>query len=399
MTRAYCTRCGAERDTSAGHCPEGHRVAIERPGYVGRHRARVVVPRMQVLEVLGFSDHGTTVATPVSPSEPPRRVIPSTPRRSSRPVGRHRAGTPTSRRTNASLPSLTLATVDTEPSENTGVLVERLWEASDDTMAGVEEWHGSPASDSTDPGRRWWPWAMAVLSIAAAVAAVWVLPGVFEDRAQAQADSVTAAVADATADLGHAREVALTIVDPGASPADLSGMAVELTSLDSAARELLDQAVIAQELEGTDATAIGQAGELALSLERRLSSVLTYRLLIESAVAVPELPTTASGDEIGALARSLSESLTSLRTDVASLPSDELLDAHRLETETVVEGLAADQAAYLAAIRDGDASQAGTIAERMQASVEGIHEDLDVLLAGLRPWIEDTVAAIEANLS
>ena len=316
MTRAYCTRCGAERDTASGHCPDGHRVAIDRPGYVGRHRARVAVPRMQVLEVLGFADHGTNSITQAAPTAPVRPRIPSTPRRSSRPVGRHRYGsTPTTKR-DTDITRFTLDAVDTKPTENTGVLVERLWEASDDTMADVETWHGPTVEADTGPGRRRWPWIMAALSVTAAVLAIWLLPNIAEERNQAIADEVSAEVEAAAVDLRRASSVAATIIDPASDTAVLSGMAVDLTRIDTAARSLLDQAVAAEDADLDIAVDIGQAGQLALNLERRLSTVLTYRLIIESALTLPELPASVPSEDLGAVARQLSEAITSIQTDV-----------------------------------------------------------------------------------
>lgn len=402
MTRAYCTRCGAERDTTAGHCPAGHRVALDTPGYIGRHRARVSVPRMQVLEVLGFSDPATTTRSVVAtrPANQPRvrSRIPSTPRRSSRPVGRHRYGSPTAVRRTTEINSFSLDTVDTKPTENTGVLVERLWEASNDTMADVETWHGLTRNVEADPGRRMWPWVVAALSLAAAAVTLWVLPGAFQERERVTAEEIGIAIDQSAADLSQAASVAGTILDPAADTATLSGMAVNLTRIDSAARSLLDQAVAAEEAGLNEASAIAQAGELALSLERRLSTVLTYRLLIESSLSLPELPAVASADELGDIARQLSETITSIRTDVESLPRDELLSSVRADALVVVGLLQDDQAAYLAALRDGDLDLAAVAAAGMHGRLDEIHAEFDSVLTSLSPWVSDTIAAIESNL-
>lgn len=399
MTRAYCTRCGAERDAAAGHCPVGHRVAVDSPGYIGRHRARVMVPRLQVLEVLGFSDHGTSTVS-VAPTRPASRPrIPSTPRRSSRPIGRHRHGAPSSPLRTTEMTDFSLTTVDTNPTENTGVLVERLWEASTDTMADVERWHGAPPALEADPERRRWPWIMAVLSVAAVVVALWTLPTAIRERQAATLDDIGTAVESASADLAEARPVAATILDPGADTAQLSGMAVDLTRIDSAARDLLDQAVAAEEAALDSADEIGQAGELALSLERRLSTVLTYRLLLDSSLMLPDMPASVSPEELGDVARRLSEAITSIRSDVASLPRDEILDTHRSSTLESIAMLEEDQADYLAALRDGDADAARIRAANMRDRLAAIHEDLDEILASLSPWVQETIDAIDRNLA
>ncbi len=400
MSRAYCTRCSAERDVDGGRCPSGHRVAVDPPGYVGRHRARIVTPRLQVLEVLGFSDHGTTSTLPPD-SGPRNRMktrIPSTPRRSSRPVGRHRIGTPTTSTRPTEIATLSLATVDTEPTENTGVLVERLWEASNASMTDIERWHGPTQSVDAGPGRRHWPWIMAAITISVAALSLWMLPNAAQDRERATIDRINASVDDAASSLTAAAAVSTTIFDPDADTALLSGMAVELTRIDTAARRLVEEAVAAEEAGIREAADIGQAGEVALSLERRLSTVLTYRLLIESSLSLPELPLSATAQELSDVARQLSEAITSIRTNMESLPRDELLDAHRADTLAGIDQLADDQASYLGALRNGDIAAAENLSIGMERRLVAIHDSLDDLLVSLEPWATDTIEAIESNL-
>jgi len=266
-------------------------------------------------------------------------------------------------------------------------------------MADVERWHGVTTTIEADPGRRRWPWVMAAVSIAAAAFALWALPNAVQERERATVEEISAGIDGARADLMAATSVAATILDPAADTAALSGMAVDLTRIDTAARELLDKAVAAEEAGLPNSGNVGQAGELALSLERRLSTVLTYRLLFESSLSLPELPAAVSADQLGDTARQLSETITSIRTDVESLPRDERLSTIRLDALAAVDLLEDDQAAYLAALRDGDAEGAQVAADKMQTRLDDITQGFDTVLVGLSPWATDTIAAIDSNLT
>ncbi len=250
-------------------------------------------------------------------------------------------------------------------SENTGTLIERLWEATD-TYEPATSW--APATPSLSQKRP--RWGLIVLLILVAIAGALLVanrPDQDADR-QMAARSTQETIDAARSSLAEARTVVDLIGNTEATGEELSSAAVTLTALDSSARELTaagDSLIEDAEREATGRALI-RAGSLATTTGRRLGDALTYRLVFARAFALPDLPAEAGITEIADVGFEIASMISDTERSLERLPGDPTLDGHRRDAEEALASIEAATPDYLQALRDGESLSAQVHANQIR---------------------------------
>ena len=317
------------------------------------------------------------------------------------------------------LPSLSDMQTVNDHHTDTGTLIERLWVATEEHDA-VRSATSLRADELVEVPNRTFRWSIiiaAVLVLAIAVAALQIgvqMPARIADEAVA---TYQTALADAREVVPAAERVMAAITDPAVTTEGLSDAAVTLSELDTASRALFTVASeplsstppLVSRVELDSLTPIrsdmANASQDGLAIERRLGDALTYRLVFAKTFSIPELPSTASPDEISTLGVELGLGLAATVDALQALPNDPAFEQHRLAAETLAERFAAWQVEYLSALRASDVAAAGQLSEELEAGIEAIHAGIDQPLATVAGWATEeisefgaTIAAIENRL-
>ena len=415
MPQAYCTGCQDTVDVSTdGVCATGHLIrrprnnqrrrraqaAANRPARVSRTpRPPTQVPvlrttgRLPFMDMFGFDESSqlpeivterTTRARPGVGTLPPPTVAPIGP-----------APAP-------SLFDLLPRLVDMErrkPSDNTGDLVERLWEATSEIETLDDSWTpDSRIRISEVANHRWWLIAAVIIGLIAVISA-----GVRSGRSSSDvADLVsqTDAVASALATVEQAQLIASQLADPATDGAALSEAAVALTAIDTRAREVASAGIA---LAGSDtlsgaSSALIAAADLGTTAERRLGDALTYRLTFEQGFKLPELPDQLDNVAIADLGFELSVVVSDTERMIGQLPRDPSLDAHRQVTLAALAQIDTMSVDYIQALRSGDQLLAGAYAQAMRGIVTDLDTALNSTLADMSTQMSAAFSDYEAAL-
>lgn len=395
-----------------GHCPAGHSANISTPA-PGRHRAparprptrirqrslparakvpvastpsfaeAITAPRLPLVELFGFDDAPEWVADDdLYPAIPHESDSPSTGTASAAPTPNRRPTTvkrsPVSKRTNLFdlIPRLSdIGAVDDE--DNTGTLVQRLWDATDGIEAIDESWTGTPRRQATglsSPDRPWRRIAGVAIGIVVVVIAATAFAG--SDVAVVDRSPALDAVQAADATVVDMREMAALLANPIAAGADLSDATVKLTTIDRAARDLSTSASsLGQDAElRSSAAMLINSADLAFQIESRLGDALSYRLISRSTFVLPELPVQADAVTSSEVGFELASMLADTERSIERLPRDAALANHRVESVSLLEEatLLVDQ--YLAALRNGETGNARSSANELSTAI-GLHQE------------------------
>jgi hypothetical protein len=310
------------------------------------------------------------------------------------------------------LPSLSDMQTVNDHHTDTGTLIERLWVATEEHDAVREAADLRAEQFQTVPGRafRWSIVIGAVLVLAIVVAALQIAvrtPGRIANEAIA---SYRTALITAQEVVPSAEQVMLAITDPSVGTEALSDAAVTLSELDTASRALFTIAseplsstppfVSRDELESLTPvrTDMANASQEGLAIERRLGDALTYRLVFTRTFPLPDLPVTASPDEISALGVELGLGLAATLDAIQALPNDPAFEAHRLEATSLAERFAAWQVEYVSALRAADLTAASDLTEELQTAVDNIHAGVAGPLATVAGWATREISEFGSTL-
>jgi len=355
-----------------------------------------------MLEMLGLdedAEYKPTITTMTSP-EPTWQASASAPTPTAEKVGLDR------------LPTLSDMHMGNESQTDTGTLIERLWFATEEHEA-VRPAADLQTSDFVEAPERTFRWSVIVAGGLVLAIAVTVLQiGVRLPIRLAEQATVTyrAVITEAQNVLPTAREVMLSITDPTVTIEGLSDAAVSLSQLDTASRKLFTNA--SEPLSNTpplvsrdplDALAplrsdMAVASQDGLAIERRLGDALTYRLVFDRTFALPELPVTASPDEISSLGVELGLGLAGTLDAIAALPNDPAFEAHRAQAEVLATRYSEWQIEYLSALRIRDLTAATVLVEELQTAVERLTAGISVPLQAVAAWATDEIEQYETTL-
>ena len=306
--------------------------------------------------------------------------------------------------------SARLADVRVEDAANdTGALIGRLWEASEDRLVLEEDWSPHDFGAEAPPERKWRPaWIIGgIATLIAALAGIWIVTG----SSRTDLVGVRAEYAQAAIDLGTAADVVAESVDPitdlQASGDDLAVATAALADLDRVARSIdvvLSGSVPSGPFQETDPEIeplranLKTGAEHALDLEQRLSEVLTYRMLMDRAFVLPPLPFAITPDNLPSLGVELSLAIADTADAVGQLPPDEAFEAHRGRAADVSERLDSWQVEYLEALRNDDLETTSALLEELETKISALRETLANPLAKIGTWAHKELDYIAAAL-
>ncbi|MFQ5967893.1 MAG: hypothetical protein ACE5MI_09830 [Acidimicrobiia bacterium] len=361
--------------------------------------------RIPVMELLGLSDtaeltislpasptddlsidlHATTLV--VAPPEEPVTVIPEV-------DPEDWEGVPS------------LADVQTSDETDTGALIGKLWEATEESLILEEEW----APEEPESARRsyvpfWIVGGAAVL--VATVAAVWVATG---SNTRSNED-LRVEYAEASAQLRETTALVAGTLDPITSldveTGDVSGAAAAIADLEAAARRatgVASEAPPTGPFQETDPDIepiranLRTAAERAGELELRLAEVLTYQLLLDRSFQLPPLPYAITQDNIPALGVEITLATAETTEAVDQLPRDPALANHRQRVVNFAERLETWQVEYLEAVRNDDLDATSALIEEFETGVANLRRDLETPLERIRGWVDSAVDYVLAAL-
>ena len=289
-----------------------------------------------------------------------------------------------------------------EDSENTGNLIQLLWEATD-SYEPEKSW--VPKTQDLvalkKPDKRWGPAAgIAFAALAATIAFLFLRPEPAPLAIEVAAASSEVAVQNSANVVSGVERVSDLLIDPTASGDDLSNAAIALTDLNGFSRELL---VLADNFGRADqmdkANLASEAGAIGISLSDRMSLTLSYRLTFNRVLKLPELPTEAETVSISEIGFSLASTISDSRDALGDLPSDPSLDGHtRAAAEAIdlVENLTID---YLQALRANDSLAALVISNEIKATATELHTDLPLFLTEIDVAVRADIASFSRALS
>lgn len=410
MPQAYCTGCqGTVEVATDGVCTSGH--LIRRPRrQQRRHRATVAArppnkrstprpaperadvtatpfARLPFVDLFGFDESSTLL--PIEHAETFDRA-PTAPRPAEPPLITRP-------------PSLfemlpRLADIERQkPNENTGTLVERLWEATSEIDTLGPAWTPDSRLRIDAAKHRWWILGLVVVALVAFAAAGTRT----RDRLAQPTDLAPhrQAVAEAQARVDDARLIADQLADPTTGGQALSDAAVTLTAIDSTARQLATSGLALTDDAPDASAAFVAAADLGAATEQRLGDALTYRLVFAQGFRLPDLPDELDSIAISDLGFELAAMLADTGRVLEQLPRDPFLDGHRqraFEAHEDLDGLIVD---YLQALRDEETLLAGAYAGAIRTTVSELQAGLNTALEGVSGELGVAIDAYEAALS
>jgi hypothetical protein len=295
---------------------------------------------------------------------------------------------------------------------DTGTLIERLWVATEEHEA-FRPATDLRAEEIREVPNRTFRWSIiigAVLVLAIAVAALQIgvqMPARIADEAVA---AYRAALTGGRDVVPAAEEVMAAITNPEVTTEGLSDAAVTLSELDTASRALFTVAseplsstpplVSREELDALTPirTDMANASQDGLAIERRLGDALTYRLVFAKTFKIPELPSTASPDEISKLGIELGLGLAATLDALQALPNDPAFERHRLAAQALAERFAAWQVEYLSALRTSDVTTAINLGEELENAIDDIHSGIGQPLAVVAGWATQEISEFSTTL-
>ena len=442
MAQAHCTTCNAIVTVHNGECLVGHPIPLEavEAAHVGSSRGRRKSPRRfpslealrppavpranrpegavsvlrpeaprtvsPLMEMFGF---GETPDPPWEYFDEPEPRAPVTQVLS--PIGplpdapvRNRPGAEAKNRPSIfdALPRLAdLVSASAPDHENTGTLIERLWQATDD-FEPIDSW--MPKTEYADrlsekPVLRWI--AGGALTIMAILLVAWLVGSVGGSDAPPAAAQAAIAIGAAETSAASVRDAINVLVDPSSSGVGLNEAAVALTEFDTAAREVASAAnLLADQHEGVDlaSTLLIRASDEGTAIERRLGAALTYRLVFDRAFVLPDLPDRADITAAADVSFELSAMVADTQRALDQLPFEPSLEDHRRLAAQALADIEVLSGMYVEALR---AQQAGTAA-RHSATILELADETRTVLAATLPEVGDEISvqvdAFEATL-
>lgn len=131
---------------------------------------------------------------------------------------------------------------------------------------------------------------------------------------------------------------------------------------------------------------VGEVAGQAEGLATRLNSLVTYRLLTYGLFDLPDLPTVAAPDTIDSLSTDLAAAMAASVEVAVSLPSDPLLENHRLAANEALTQMDTWRTEYLTALRAEDSAAAEVIVADIEATLLTLHRTLASSLAEIEEW-------------
>ena len=356
--------------------------------------------RLPMLELLGFTD--SDEMPQIAIADPDDSNPPSS---SSTVANQMMPLTPAVEPARGPAPRLADVQTDDNP-ENTGVLVARLWDATEQRSLG-DDWVPSEAVES--PRRQFrWSFISAALAVSVAVAllavAAYRLP--INRAGELRADLIT--TADSLQKAADAiPATAGRLFDLAYPTQDLSDAALPLLAVSEAANRAYEHATADSTLSiplisdtpllalEPAQDALRRAADSALVIHEHLGDVLDYRILLDQALILPELlPVEGTDADISDLGLALSDTIAATTEVLLKLPVNDRLGAHRRQLEAALAEMTSQVADYLSALRSDNQIAASRIVGAMRATAAAARASLGSTLDDFQDWSTDSIAAL-----
>jgi hypothetical protein len=184
--------------------------------------------------------------------------------------------------------------------------------------------------------------------------------------------------------------------DPPSTSAELAALSTQLTVLaaDASALDEAAQAELPATPPLTSSAPIDELepirqrleplGTVAHAIQRRISNVVDYRILMSGFLALPDLPVAANATSQAELRVTLAAAQAESASILAELPSDVSLDAHRALARDINERFSTWQIDYLEALRTEDAATAGDLLTELDGLLTELDNELVAPMAQIR---------------
>ena len=305
-----------------------------------------------------------------------------------------------------------LADVHTgEQTENTGVLVARLWDATSTHDALGADWEPSA---TIEPPVRTFRWSLISAGLALAVTVALLAIAAYRlpiNQAAAMRDNLSGSLETLDAATGVFPAVANLVLDPETTTAALADAAIPLLAFSEAANSAYSSAtadpgaqiplVPKAPLEALEPamTNLQRAADEALVIHERIGDVLDYRILLERALVLPaSLPVEASDTRISDIGIGLSATLADTTEVLLQLPQDEILTVHALQLESAYSAMTIHVADYLAALRSGNSFAASRIVGDMRNEARSALDAVDDTLHEFETWLIEAFGHLEQQV-
>lgn len=361
--------------------------------------------KMPMLELLGFADPGEG---PAKVEERPGEASPAP-----------ALPTPTSTIQDATevieppaLRGPRLADVHAgEQTENTGVLVARLWDATSTHDALGADWEPSA---TVEPPVREFRWSLISAALALAVTVALLAIAAYRlpiNQAAAMRDNLSGGLETLDAATGEFPAVANLILDPEKTTTALADAAIPLLAFSEAANSAYSSATADPGAEiplvpkaplealAPVITDLQRAADEALVIHERIGDVLDYRILLERALVLPaSLPAEAADTRISDIGIELSATLADTTEVLLQLPQDEILTVHQLQLESAYSAMTIHVADYLAALRSGNSFAASRIVGEMRNEARSTRDAMSETLGEFETWLIEAFSSLEQQI-
>jgi len=241
--------------------------------------------------------------------------------------------------------------------------------------------------------------AVVTTAVVAGLAA-WLLlgvaPAIGEGIAESRHQEFQAAYENLDSTMAGARAALQTATDPASTNlsdavgplARFSVAATDLAALGAAPLPDLPPLVPSRyvsALQPVRDEAVATAG-LAEGVSGRLNALVSYRLLLDSAFRLPDLPAQALDSDLDQLTGEISFMLVETSDALSRLPSDAILDGVTTEAMATLARLEEWRANYLTAITTGDAASAQALAVEAATWVGEVDDSLGQALSEFDSW-------------
>jgi hypothetical protein len=251
---------------------------------------------------------------------------------------------------------------------------------------------------------------LAVVAGALAAATLYWAPRIAERRIDERVLAARTALVDVRNSLPDAQTALSTATEPDVDTTALSSVVPTLAALASAAESLDREATATlpaaapfvgssdRETLAAVQDRFGFMSAEADAISRRVATVVDYRLGASGLLDLPDLPDTATGEELRELGIVLAAALADGVTLATELPSDAALATHRQALLDLLTWFGDWQVDYLDALRRTSSEQASELAAEYTSRRATLDALLVPVLASLREEIDTMILELARQL-
>lgn len=300
---------------------------------------------------------------------------------------------------------------DETPVDTTSDMVGQTWTPPDRT-GPLDGWEPEEMDRKISSTRHFrWTSVGAVIAVVGLIAVgLVVLPSTTRNRASDHKEMYAVALDDLRGELPETQDSLAVATDPSSDPASLSTLTTQLTAL-AAKTSAVDAAAQADLPTAPPFTSTAPIDELepmrqrleplgtvAATIQRRISNLVQYRILMADFLRLPALPVTADAATQSELRVTLAAAQADSASILADVPSDVSLDAHHSLARDINERFATWQVDYLEALRNEDSATARSLLAELGDALAHLDDELVTPLAQIRRQTDTDIIDLAASI-